>query len=572
LSENWEKIKLSARVFGHISQGMYRTPAGAIKELISNSFDANAEFVKIHTNFPTFVSFSCEDNGVGISLDEFKRLMERGFGSSEKRSHDSSTTSKFGRPVIGRLGIGILSLAQICTEFSILSHHRKSASAFEATIKFPPYTKEEVDRARFKKGYVEAGEYKVTKLLFDKTQAGVRIFTSSLRDTYRKRMKQLGDRYAKKDHLGTLEPYESFEEFIDCVYNSRNVSKALAMASDYDQLLFGLAVTSPLPYFQPGEVAGNIILSSEFMKRWQDELKSYNFSLVVDNLKFSRPLLLPSIQQGVTSKDCQLLSKEVHHFELKDGEYTEELKVTKFPIKVASEDHQYALYAINYDNPSVGGRRLRFTGYMFNQTGRLYPREIQGVLVRIKNVAIGGYDQSIMSYPHAEGPRFSMISMELFVEEGFEDALNIDRDSFNGLDPHYIRLQSFVHSLMKTVFPEIWTEEKKRNKKLRDRKERQADRRFAVALSQTIPDAQVRAITVKSEPSLEDELPVVFDRKDGSIELALAHPLLEPILKRKKYRALAQKISVAFERALLESSDEQRRRVFYELLSEILSS
>src|SRR5207245_7200387 len=136
------KIKLSAKVFGHISQGMYRTPAGAIKELISNAFDADAEFVKFHTNFPTFKSFSCEDNGSGIALKEFKRLMNRGFGTSEKRSHDHAITQKYKRPVIGRLGIGILSLAQICTELQTVSHHRKSSTAFEATIRFPAYTKE----------------------------------------------------------------------------------------------------------------------------------------------------------------------------------------------------------------------------------------------------------------------------------------------------------------------------------------------------------------------------------------------------------------------------------------------
>src|SRR5688572_19907919 len=124
MSESWQPIYLSAKVFGHLSQGLYRTPAGAIKELISNSFDADARLVKLHTGFPTFETFSCQDNGIGMSREEFLRLVNRGIGSSYKRSPTALYTD-LGRPVIGRLGLGILSLAQICTRFEIVSHHKE---------------------------------------------------------------------------------------------------------------------------------------------------------------------------------------------------------------------------------------------------------------------------------------------------------------------------------------------------------------------------------------------------------------------------------------------------------------
>jgi HSP90 family molecular chaperone len=98
MTETWQPIYLSAKVFGHLSQGLYRTPAGAIKELISNAFDADAHLVKLHTGFPTFETFSCQDNGKGMSQDEFQRLMNRGIGSSYKRSLTTVTTD-LGRPV-----------------------------------------------------------------------------------------------------------------------------------------------------------------------------------------------------------------------------------------------------------------------------------------------------------------------------------------------------------------------------------------------------------------------------------------------------------------------------------------
>src|SRR5579864_1781230 len=146
MSQAWQPIYLSAKVFGHLAQGLYRTPAGAIKELISNSFDADATLVRIHTGFPRFETFSCEDNGTGMSRDEFQRLMNRGIGSSYKRSSSALVTEVYKRPLIGRLGLGILSLAQICTRFEILSHHSGTETAFRATIQFPPYTRKEMDK------------------------------------------------------------------------------------------------------------------------------------------------------------------------------------------------------------------------------------------------------------------------------------------------------------------------------------------------------------------------------------------------------------------------------------------
>ena len=42
---NMEKINVSAKIIADISSGIYRTPANALKELISNSFDADATSV-----------------------------------------------------------------------------------------------------------------------------------------------------------------------------------------------------------------------------------------------------------------------------------------------------------------------------------------------------------------------------------------------------------------------------------------------------------------------------------------------------------------------------------------------
>src|SRR5205807_75089 len=176
-------------------------------------------------------------------------------------------------------------------------------------------------------------------------------------------------------------------------------------------------------------------------------------------------------------------------------------------------------------NDNVAGNPLQFNGYLFQQTGRLYPRDIQGVLIRLSNVAIGKYDNSMLAYPYAEGPRYSMVSCELFVQRGFEDALNIDRDSFNELHPHYMRVRAYLHSLLHDlIFPETWSEEKERNKARRESIAKKVESKFVERFSKTTGD-QIRSIhriekQQKTQmPATPRESPVEFAVRPGEIEI-----------------------------------------------------
>lgn len=66
---DWQNIIVSSKILGHISAGVYRSPAGAIKELVSNAFDANATRVAITTNWLSFDIITCRDNGSGMTLE-----------------------------------------------------------------------------------------------------------------------------------------------------------------------------------------------------------------------------------------------------------------------------------------------------------------------------------------------------------------------------------------------------------------------------------------------------------------------------------------------------------------------
>lgn len=579
MNELWQPIYLSAKVFGHLSQGLYRTPAGAIKELISNSFDADAKVVKLHTGFPNFDTFSCEDNGTGMSQEEFQRLMNRGIGSSYKRTSTSPVTDNLERPYVGRLGLGILSLAQICSRFEIISHHKETKRAFRAMIKFPPYTRQEMDKIakRAKPGddeeKIHGGEYQVLEEKYDSSKLGLRVYTKYLREPFRKRMKSLSH-YGNKVAFGRTGPYKTFDQFLDAIYHTDKITKSLNLLSDYDQLLFGLALAAPLPFIKER----NIAVQLPIVAARQKMLKDFDFRVEVDNMILANPVVLPSDRAGHKASQCRITGSKKQTFEMVDGPAKDKLTVTQHSISVADSDEQFNLYELHYANKEVAGSPLEFSGYLFQQTGRLYPRDIQGVLIRLSNVAIGKYDNAMMAYPYAEGPRYSMISSELFVERGFEDALNIDRDSFNELHPHYMRAQAYVHCLLHgLIFPETWGEEKQRNKQRRENVAKATESRFVDSYSKTTGE-QIRSIQRIEKPQpnraprTRDQSPVDFRAQRGQIEIDRTHPLLQPLFRRKRYAPLVEKLVVAFERSNEEGSATKRRELFYKLLSEIFAN
>ena len=138
-------LVVSTKILGHISEGLYRGPAGVFKELVSNAFDANARTVWISTGRPTFDVVSVRDDGDGMTLTKFRQVVSGGIGDSDKRSRPLQLINR--RQVIGRLGIGILGISQISHEFSVVSHERASKTAFRAYVRMKDFRREVLDRA-----------------------------------------------------------------------------------------------------------------------------------------------------------------------------------------------------------------------------------------------------------------------------------------------------------------------------------------------------------------------------------------------------------------------------------------
>src|SRR5713101_4523826 len=78
-------LKTDERVIARVTDGIYRQPGSAIRELISNAYDADATRVVIKTDAPRFERIYVEDDGHGMEPEALAHMLLH-IGGSAKRS------------------------------------------------------------------------------------------------------------------------------------------------------------------------------------------------------------------------------------------------------------------------------------------------------------------------------------------------------------------------------------------------------------------------------------------------------------------------------------------------------
>jgi Histidine kinase-, DNA gyrase B-, and HSP90-like ATPase len=514
------KIKVHEKALAHLSRGLYRSPASALRELISNAWDADASTVRINTNYPNFLQLSIQDNGRGFTRNDFEALMAGGIGNSQKRSDGTSQK----RPVIGRLGIGMLGIAQICPSF-IISSVTANGESFKARVVLYDLLKKKLDKnddeVVKKKGDKEDDTEIVTDVVHigtyafekdfkpDKSKPGTLIIGDDIHPTFTR---------AFRDSL----QFEKFKK------PPLDWSKALKIAAsvhslqelgDYWRLLWELAACCPLPYVSASALPNGLIVED------QERLESYDFRVLVDGIQLAKPVHLRGNPGGYTTKRIKERAQKVY------------------------------------------GNDLSFHGYIAVQEGlQLKPDELRGILIRIKDVAIGYYDQSMLDYRSNEGPRSRWLTGEIFVEQGLEDALNIDRDSFNRFHPEFRAIQEYVHTfLRKEIFPAVYLNIERRSAardetKLRARK---------AQLARVLTKAAEKPVSVSFTAEEDDRPKVTLRGKEHRAKVIAPDP--ETLDTKKKNRQLAASILTIFEMAMRERDPESQRETFKQLLLDLLS-
>ena len=521
---NWQDIKVSSKILGHISAGIYRSPAGAIKELVSNAFDADATRVTITTNWPSFDIITCRDNGTGMTEEKFRDIMTREIGDSAKRvtkEEDPDDVTDQGRPIIGWLGIGMLGVAQICHEFKIISHHKETQKAFSATIRLADFLRERVSETspeEVSNEPIDVGQFESKRIEYDSDKVGTYMVASDMRAAFIRKF---------RDNSGRDPLPLKFSEFLKTIHIARSV-KSL---SEYWQMVWELTLACPIPYTDEEVFDWSKIEVEPELKKYltnlQKSLNEYRFQVVVDGLSLCKPNRYP------------LFSPQLPKQKYTTGR----------------------LFSVN-ETIEVYGQTLKLSGYIYLQNSRaIEPMELRGLLIRIRNIAIGTYDSTLLKYPIVPSPRFNWLSGEIYVEEGLEFALNIDRDSFNEIHPHFVKLKEIIHNLLsEKVFPEAGRAQRKKSEALRQEKEHKRQITFESLIHEELGGSYV------SNSNDEQRFPLTIDTDQ---EMLLVNDQSDLLPKSKNKRKLIQYIAHAFEISML-APEQERRDKFYQLLSEFV--
>jgi len=220
----------------------------------------------------------------------------------------------------------------------------------------------------------------------------------------------------------------------------------------YHQFLWELSSMIPVQYLEEGPV----LLEPDLLRRKKEELDRFSFSVLVDNRPLRKPALLPS---GAVAREDKL-------------------------------ERGYDYYLETFSrNETVDENTLKYEGYIFWQRKQVEPSAARGIQIYIRNVGIGLYDQTLMGFSVVNPTsRAGQMSGEIYVEEGLERALSVDRNSFRETDAHYIALQEHLWKLIGSAtrgdgimgmsVDAYW--------KRRDRREEQAHREHVQKLTEQI--------------------------------------------------------------------------------------
>ena len=108
---------ISLSVLDHLGRHLYRSFTTVLGEAISNSWDADAKNVWIYIDRKNN-GFLIKDDGTGMTADDFQdKFLKIGY----TKRKGGATSPKYGRPFIGRKGIGKLALLSCAERITVIS-------------------------------------------------------------------------------------------------------------------------------------------------------------------------------------------------------------------------------------------------------------------------------------------------------------------------------------------------------------------------------------------------------------------------------------------------------------------
>lgn len=116
--ERTYRMTLSLNVLKHLGLGLYSNVSAVLSEAVANAWDADAEHVSISIDSDVG-RVTIQDDGHGMSINDANhKYLHVGY---ERRNAGEALTPRFERPVMGRKGIGKLSLFSIAQTVEVHS-------------------------------------------------------------------------------------------------------------------------------------------------------------------------------------------------------------------------------------------------------------------------------------------------------------------------------------------------------------------------------------------------------------------------------------------------------------------
>jgi hypothetical protein len=359
-TSGWPKrISVDKRIVSLLSRSTYEKFPMALRETVSNAYDADATVVEIVINLNNR-QITIEDNGIGMTPEEFDFYLRI---AGQKRGKTESI--KFKRRRIGQLGVGFLSVFPFCTTLEIKSKAENSDKVFTARIPSKRFMEES--------SYIE--------------------------------------------DVGTI-PVEGFET-IDPKERSKHYT------------IIRLVDISPLvdEYFKPKSLEykqSDLHISSwEGFKRLRWELQE---TLPLDFPEYSS--LSEALGQKPTGMEVRLNGERLYRNE-SGGEILEN---NQGKIK------------------ELGDIKFRYA--ITTNWEPIHPYNARGLKVRLKNVGVGERTYFDLGIRGRTWSRLHWITGEVHIQEGLDEAIALDRDSFTWSNS-YEEFRDFFRSILYDIAQKI---------------------------------------------------------------------------------------------------------------------
>lgn len=510
------RLTTDERVLARITDGIYRQPSSALRELISNAYDADATEVVIETDAPRFTKITVRDNGHGMTEQALSRLIYHIGGSSKRTtigkdfgttSADDANLSPKGRRLIGKIGIGLFSVSQLTAHFQVITKVRGTDYRLFADVVLNRYREDADDGAgdgTFETGSVEITHQPAADTSTQQTEIILLDLHPRARDILRSgevwrrvdERQQEGAAAEDQDaspptfHVGYLSkepeagdgpelfkfrhdpnlpwaaadgPREKFLKLCDQIAARAGDTTArpdLAKTLDsYLSTVWSLSLAAPVEYRG----------KHPFDLSTEDRVRYFRLTGYTGRAEEV------SLKPGQTVREAMGLSEGAADPAGGFAAFIDGVQLLR-PITFAyaaspTDQIRSPLMFVGSYAPDLSkipstmrGGDLSFEAYLF-WNPRIVPKQNNGAMVRINNASGAPFDDTFLRYQVSEQTRLRQITSEIFVTEGLDAALNIDRESFNYGHPHLQLLTRWLHGSLR----QLANTQKDLSQRIRDR-------------------------------------------------------------------------------------------------------